>query len=460
MNWARAGLIAVASSLAGLALALAQPAAALEFGALAVANRSEGRADLFGIDAAEHSVWHMWPTDTAGPWAGPESLGGGVVDIAPIELREDRFEVFAVGSDNGIWHTAQNYDTWAWPAWERIPGGAKRLAVAKTADGTVALFCVGTDDAIWYGTRAADAAAFGDWTSLGGTAKDVAATAAPSGGFDVYAIGADDSPSVARVVPASSQEPVWVNLGGAARTLSAIHASSGVDLVAMIGFDDAVWLQQRTEGSWSGWNSLGGGGKRAELAEVSGALTLLTISDSAVVSRSTASPEGWSEWTPVVEASPLESRFRGTATLSIPDQDVEDDRDIELGIHFDVSRRQVSLTSFPTITTEPFDTPFGSTRSTVTLVSSAQGRFDPESGSLQIPVALQFDQSLDVPLISEDARASFDLSTEGPGGETFDRESRRLALGDSASFQGSGSVNPLDGLEVRILIEGVLEPAP
>jgi hypothetical protein len=460
-NWARAGVIAVGSSLAGLALAHAPPAAALEFGELAIVNRSEDRADLFGIDAVGRSVWHMWPADSAGTWAGPESLGGGVLDITPVEVRDDRFEVFAVGNENGIWHTAQNYDTWAWPAWQRVPGEAKRVAAAKAADGTVALFYVGTDDAVWYGTRAADAAAFGDWTSLGFTAKDVAVTAALSGGFDVYAIGADDSTSVARIVPASTEEPVWVNLGGRARSLSAIHASSGLDLVAEIGFDDAVWIQQRTAEGWSGWSSLGGGGKRAELAELQGAVALLTLSDSAVVSQSIAGPEGWGEWTRVVEASPLESRFRGTAALSIPDQDVEDDRDIELAIRFDVSRRQVSLTSFPAITTDPFDTPFGSSRSTVTLVSSAQGRFDPESGSLQIPVTLQFDQSLDVPLINEDARASFDLSTSGLGGAAFERESGSLALGDSASFQGiGGGINPLDGLEVRVVIDGVLDPSP
>ncbi len=458
-NWARIGVIAAASTLTGLALA--QPAAALEFGELAVIPRSEGRADLFGIDAAEHSVWHMWPTDPSEPWSGPEPLGGGVADIAPVELREDRFEVFAAGSDTGIWRNTQDFDTWAWLGWERISGEAKRVAAAKTAEGTVALFYVGTDDSIWYGTRAADATAFGDWTSLGFTAKDVAVTAAPSGGFDLYAIGADDSTSVARIDPGSAEPPVWVNLGGRARSLSAIHASSGVDVVAVIGFDNAVWLQQRAAEGWSGWYAPGGGGKRAELAEISGELTLLTLSPAAVVSRSIAGPEGWSAWTRVVEASPLESRFRGTARLAIPEQDVEDDRDIELGIRFDVTRRQVALTSFPAITTEPFDTPFGSSRSTVTLVSSGQGRFDPESGSLQIPVVLQFDQSLNVPLINEDARAAFDLSTGGPGGEAYDRESGGLALGDSASFDGiGGGVNPLDGLEVRIVIDGVLEPAP
>lgn len=451
----------IAVSSVALAFVLVQPAAALEFGELSIVGRSEGRADLFGIDAEDHSVAHMWQWEAAGPWVGPESLSGAAVDLSAVELSEDRFEVFAAGSGNEILRSAQDYESWAWSDWVELPGGAKRVSAVKADDGTVGLFYVGTDDSVWYGTRATPDASFSDWTSLDFTAKDVAVIASDSGAFMLFAIGADDSTSVARIDPAVAESPAWENLGGQAASLSALRTSSGTDQVAAIGFDRAVWLQERTEAGWSGWNSAAGLGKRVELVEIDGARTLLVLSEDASVWRSTATAEGtWGDWERVPEASPLETTFNGTAVVSIPDQGVKEDRAVTLGIRFDVSRRSATLTSFPQIQTESFDTPFGSTRSTVTLVSGGEGSFDPDSGSLEIPVTLQFDQSLDVPLINEDARAAFALSTQPPGA-SLDREAGTISLAADSTFEGiGGGVNPLDGLGVSVVISGSLDPVP
>lgn len=455
----RTGLVAV--GLSAVALVSSLPAAALEFGELAVAARSEDQVDLFGIDAGDRSVSHKWQTEVTGPWVGLEPLSGAALDITAVELTEDRFEVFAAGSGNEILRTAQDYDSWAWQVWVVLPGEAKRVAAVRAADGKLTLFYVGTDDAIWYGTRVAPDEAFSDWVSLGFTAKDVAATAADGGAFTVYALGTDDSTSVARIDPASAEEPVWENLGGQGFSVSALRTSSGTDLVAVIGADRAVYVQERTATGWSGWTNVGGTGTRAELAEISGAVTLLSLSADASVSRASRSAAGaWSDWARVVEASPLETTFEGTAVVSIPDQDVKEDRAIELGIRFDVSRQHVKITSFPAITTESFDTPFGSTRSTVTLASGGEGTFDPASGSLEIDVTLEFDQSLDVPLINEDVRARLALSTAQPGA-ALDRESGQVSLAASATFDSvGGGVNPLAGLDVNVVIKGVFDPVP
>jgi hypothetical protein len=439
---------------------LPKPAAALEFGELSVVGRSEGRSDLFAIASEDGSVSHMWQNEATGPWLGPESLAGSAQDISAVMLSDDRFEVFAAGSGNEILHTAQDYDSWAWSAWDVIPGGAKRVSVAKADDGTLGLFYVGTDDAVWFGTRAAPEQSFTDAVSLGLSAKDVAAVAANGGGFEVFAIGLDDSTSVARVAPAPTETPAWENLGGQAHAFSALRASSGTALVAVAGFDGAGWVKQRTETGWSDWVSAGGRVTRIEPVEIDGALTLVALAPDATVSRSSASGAGWGAWELVREASPLETKFAGTALVSIPDQDVQDDRDIELGIRFDVSRTKVSITSFPAIETDEFDTPFGSTRSTVTLASGGDGSFDPASGRLELPVTLQFDQSLDVPLINEDVRATFTLSTQQPGA-AFDRDTGAVVLAADSTFDGiGGGINPLDGLAVSVKITGTLDPEP
>jgi hypothetical protein len=162
----------------------------------------------------------------------------------------------------------------------------------------------------------------------------------------------------------------------------------------------------------------------------------------------------------IVEASPLQTAFRGKARVRIPEQDVDEDRSVELGIRFDVGRQRVKITSFPPITTDRFDTPFGSSTSTVTLTGGGEGTFDPGAGRLEIPVTLQFDQSLDVPLVNEDVRASFNLSTEGSGA-AYDRDSGNVTLAASSTFDGiGGGINPLDGLDVDVEIAGTLDPKP
>lgn len=449
-----------AVGLCGILLAAAQPAAALEYGELAAVSRSENRSDLFGVDAGDHSVWHMWQETADGPWVGPEALSGAVQDVSAVMTSDDRFEVFAAGSGNEILHTAQDYDDWAWQAWTVMFGEAKRVAAAKAEDGTVGVFYVGTDDSIWYGTRATPDDAFSDWTSLELSAKDVAVTAANGGGFDAYALGQDGQTYLAHVDPSAPESPAWESLGGTAFSISALHAQDR-DYLAAIG-TDAVWVKTRdSENGWSDWQNLGGYGTRIDTVAVNGSVAVLTVASDASVSRSNLGEDGtWSDWSSVVEASPLQTTFRGKARVQIPDQDVDEDRSIDLGIRFDVARQRVKITSFPSITTDKFDTPFGSSTSTVTLTGGGDGTFDPGSGNMEIPVSLKFDQSLDVPLISEDVRANFTLSTDARGA-AYDRDTGDITLAASSTLDGiGGGVNPLDGLRVDIEIAGTLDPKP
>jgi hypothetical protein len=456
----------VVAGVVGL-ICVPQPAAALGFGELSVVSRSADRADLFGIENS--AVLHFWQSEAPSAWEGPESVGGATADISALMLVDDRFEVFAVGPSNEILRSGQD-DGFSWSQWQTIPGGAKRVAAAKAEDGRVGLFYVGTDDAVWAGLRNApvaesvsDATSFADAVQLGFTATQLAATAAPGGGFALFATDADGAVWFAHFDPAATEPPAWENLGGQASAIAAVLTQSGNYELAAIGRGAGItYAQSQTAAGWTGWVSAGGAGNRIELVELNGALTLVTLQDDGTVSRANRALDGtWSAWTSVAEASPFETKFEGTALVTIPDQDVSEDRTISLGIRFSVDRRRVEISSFPPIQTESFDTPFGSTRSTVTLDSSSTGEFDPDSGRLVIPVTLEFDQSLDVPLINEDARAAFELSTEAQGGAAFDRETSDLTLAAQSTFEGiGGGINPLDGLEVHVAISGALDPAP
>ena len=91
----------------------------------------------------------------------------------------------------------------------------------------------------------------------------------------------------------------------------------------------------------------------------------------------------------------------------------------------------------------------------MTLIGGGTGSFDAQSGRIEIPVTLHFDQSLNVPFVSADVDSSLALSTDGSGGMPLDRSSGTIALGASGTLTGSG-LNPLAGADVVVVISGTI----
>ena len=160
----------------------------------------------------------------------------------------------------------------------------------------------------------------------------------------------------------------------------------------------------------------------------------------------------------VTEASPLDATFSGEATVAIPELHVSESRKIELGLRFSADRRRVDITSFPPIETKRYNTPLGGSRSTVSLRKSSPGTFDPQSGAIAIEVTLHFDQSLDVPMVNEDADTTLVLKTDAAGGSALDSKTGQITLAATGSFQGKGGVNPLRGKSCEARIAGTLSP--
>jgi hypothetical protein len=109
--------------------------------------------------------------------------------------------------------------------------------------------------------------------------------------------------------------------------------------------------------------------------------------------------------------------------------------------------------------TKRFKTPFGSSKSTVSLIRADEGGYDAGSGRVAVPVTLGFDQSLDVPVVDEDAELTVELSTDAPGGARLDA-SGHVALAGEGKFRGRGGMNPLEGKPCRIVISGTFDPRP
>jgi hypothetical protein len=159
------------------------------------------------------------------------------------------------------------------------------------------------------------------------------------------------------------------------------------------------------------------------------------------------------------EPTELESTFDGRVLFEVASLGVSASRHIVIGLRFDADRSHVEISAFPAITTDPFDTPFGSSTSTITLIGGGSGSFDPVSGDMQIPVTLHFDQSLRIPFVNPDVDSSVVLSTASDGGAALASDSGDIALAATGSFSGKG-LNPLDGVGVRFVISGALDPHP
>lgn len=435
---------------------------ALGLSELDAATSSDGRVHVFGIDSdSGDSATHLWQSEPEGPWEFREVLGGIHRDIAALPRAEGRFEVFGVGTDSAIWRSSQPADGWAWSDWESLGGNAKTLAAALDGE-RAALFYFDVDDVLTYAFRDGADGAWSEWASDGFVGKRITAIGAGEGSFTLFAIGSEDQVWQGQLNPAAGGPIDWQSLGGQAADVAVARGPDDTLELIATGFSSEVFRNRELDGAFGGWESLGGVASHVSLAVAGDQWTLFGVAPEGQITRATRGPDGiWSEWTDVPEAEPLEARFDGDTLVEIPSQDVAESGELDLGVRFSVDRRRVVVVSFPPITTEPFDTPFGSTRSTVSLVGGGDGTFDPESGRMQLPLTLRFDQSLDVPLVNEDVTAQLPLSTEGPGGHALAADSGDIALGAAGTFEGiGGGINPLDGLDVNVSIAGTLDPRP
>jgi hypothetical protein len=191
-------------------------------------------------------------------------------------------------------------------------------------------------------------------------------------------------------------------------------------------------------------------------------LELIALTANGGLSRRAQTRPGgvWGEWRTLGEVSPFDTTFAGEATVTIPELNVSEQKAIALGIRFSFDRRIVQITSFPALETKRFDTPIGSNKTTVTMTGAGIGTFEAASGRFAIPIALKFDQSVNVAMVQEDAAVKLELSTEAEGGSVLDRATAHVALGASGKFTGSGSINPLRNKAVTMLISGKLDPLP
>jgi len=459
-TWCQASLAACA------VLLCVSGVAAQGYRELAAAPRATSDVDLFTV-ASGAAIEHRFGSiddieeETGVELGGIERLPGEATDIAALELAEGRFEVFIVDRNQSLWHSWQQPDTRAWTEWRQLDSATKRVAVAREVGGRVELFVIGSDDAVWHRGRGPDAD-FGEWHRIEWLGTQLSAAAATGGGFELAVIGQDGAISAQRF--GADGQPIGEpeNLGGESYDVALSSLPGGGYSLVAVGTANDLWERRvvSAEEGFRDWQSLPFGAERVALAETDTGLALYTISNGEVAkSQLTAADAEWSEPQVVLEASAFESELRGRARLIIPSLDVDQDVPVTIGLRFNVDGT-VAITSFPTVVTERFDTPFGATTSTISLPQSGVGELRRGDGLLRLPVTLRFDQSLDLPIIAEDGNLGLDLSSANADGKPLDPATGEVSLSAQGNFEGDGSTNPLDGQSCQVIVSGRLTPAP
>ena len=403
---------------------------------LAAVSSKRG-AELFLIDS-DFSIKHYFRASRQAPFSGVEQLDGLGRDVAAVERPGGDFEVFVVGMDGDVWRNVQ-LGRARWQGFSLMGFHCKRIAAARTAAGRYELFVIGKDDVVYRSLRQGEDGAWSDWRSLGVRALQLAA-AQDGEAVRVFIVGLDRA-----IWTSDSEHVAWTRLGGDMLDVAASRAPDGVLTMFATDRQGQVWQRRQVGRDFGLWQGLGGAAARV----AAGAGPALF----ALGERVSELEPGAQRWRALDEKLPLELTFYGIATLQIPSVDVVQQRALQIGVRFSRDHKRVRVVSFPAFTTAGFDTPFGRSTTTVSLTTGGTGSFDPDTGRMALQVTLHFDQSLDVPLLEEDADVTLQLSTDGVRPLTQGPMFAEAGLSAEAQLQTRG-LNPLAGKRCQVSIAG------
>lgn len=129
--------------------------------------------------------------------------------------------------------------------------------------------------------------------------------------------------------------------------------------------------------------------------------------------------------------------------------------DVTLDLVISGDRSAITITDFPPIKTQPFDTPVGENTTTVTRIGGGTGRYDVGGtpGHIAMPIQLHFDHSLEV---AGDSDLSLELSTDPPGSPVTPEPFGQVSLvgsgqfvegflgGETGNLKVAGTISPAD----------------
>jgi hypothetical protein len=279
-----------------------------------------GALEAFGL-GGDSTLWHITQSGAAGAWGTWQPLGGGgfTSDPAVVLNSDGRLVVLETSSDGTLQSLTQTGPgDWSGASWVTVTTGVKgRPAVVNNSDGILEAYARTTGDAVIQMKTSGPSGGF--WTgptALGGiVTSDPAAVLDANGVMQVFATGTDQS-LWNTAVAADGTVYSWSFVGGSLKGNPAVNSIGGTVYVVARGSDDSLMVNSRANGSWAGFQSLGGvliSNPRAAVNSDGRVEVFVNGGDSAVWHLSQTAP-GSGQWTPFTT---LGGVIRGDVTPAI-----------------------------------------------------------------------------------------------------------------------------------------------
>jgi beta-N-acetylhexosaminidase len=243
---------------AALTVLIAKEQGGLVGGTVGAASTAAGQGIVVERETSSSLVAF---TQSGGTWSGPVSLDGQSYDqpAAAGVPGSTRSYTVVTGTNRAAYLHAFNGNTPA-GTWSSLGGTVTAPpGIAAEAGGEVAVAVRGTDHAIYVAIYSPATGRWGGFTRIGGTALDdpVGATFTPSGDLDVFVTGTNSAVYVNTLHDGSWSG--WQSLGGTAvGGPDAVTIPGGPVQVFAQGEAGAAYVNTYSGTTWSGWVSIGG----------------------------------------------------------------------------------------------------------------------------------------------------------------------------------------------------------
>jgi RHS repeat-associated protein len=230
-----------------------------------VAQSNPGILAVYGPGGAG-IAYRQYESVRGGAWTAWESMGGsGIVNMAAATLTNGCG--LEIGQVAGAVQKQFEVPCGAWSGWasvvRQVPAPTGDVAIASKPDGTQALFQVTPDNQVWW----RESSGRQGWTAVSNVGcceiARISATALPDGRYALAARTIGGSIVVKRQLTPGGPWGNWTSVSGLVLDVGLSTDNNGNLALAVVGTDGAAYYSHETsEGVWTGWASLAGGGIR------------------------------------------------------------------------------------------------------------------------------------------------------------------------------------------------------
>jgi hypothetical protein len=248
-----------------------------------IASNSDGRLEVFVVNAANNQVYHKWQTSagSSNSWSWWKNLGSAItIRGEPViaSNSDGRLEVFALNAANNQvyhkWQTSAGSNSWSW--WKNLGSAITTRGnpiVAKNPDGRLEVFAVNAANNQLYHKWQTSAGSSSSWSLWYNTGSAITIRGDPvigknsDGRLEVFAINAANNQLYHKwqtSAGSSNSWSAWENIGSAitirGEPVISINSDGRLEVFAINAANNQLyhkWQTSAGSSSWSAWENIG-----------------------------------------------------------------------------------------------------------------------------------------------------------------------------------------------------------